>query len=408
MTVTRAPAGSAAREREYMPQLDSLRAIAVFGVMLSHFAMIDYAGRLGVRLFFVLSGFLITRILLDARLAIETRGSRIGRELKVFFSRRLLRLYPPLILAIGFAAAFDVASLRSTWGWHLSYLSNIYFARRGEWEGPLGPLWSLSVEEQFYLVWPLLILLVPYRRMIASIIAIVLSACVFRYAVIALHLPAFGAYVMPFQSFDALGLGALLGVMSVRPELSRISGEQMLQWSLYSGLGGIGAVVAIALASDHSAFDGTFRELFISLVFLWVIGAAATGFRGATGRLLTLAPIIYLGKISYGLYLYHDFVPGIIEGTWNRLGVASFNGIPLAASAWISGTAGSAGVKITALIALMLKIALSIAIASASWILVERPLAAFRKRIGSPRTDSSPLEPPPVPLNQRLGARIVD
>src|SRR5438874_1438183 len=148
-----------------MPQLDGLRAFAVFGVLIQHFLSFEMPGFLGVRLFFVLSGFLITGLLLDSRNLVESGLSTYGEQLKRFYARRMLRLYPPLLVFIAVCLVLDLGRMRSDWPWHATYLSNVYliFIRPRQNLFPVHILWTLSIEEQFYLAWPLFILFAPRR-----------------------------------------------------------------------------------------------------------------------------------------------------------------------------------------------------------------------------------------------------
>src|SRR5438067_4691065 len=98
--------------QRYMPQLDGLRAFAVFGVLIQHFLSFEMPGFLGVRLFFVLSGFLITGLLLDSRNLVESGLSTYGEQLKRFYARRMLRLYPPLLVFIAVCLALDLGRMR--------------------------------------------------------------------------------------------------------------------------------------------------------------------------------------------------------------------------------------------------------------------------------------------------------
>ena len=145
----------------HSPQLDGLRAVAVAAVAYSHW-LPDWQFGLpfgaGVHLFFVLSGFLITRILLALRQAPD-RGAAIAR----FYARRALRLFPAFYLVLGLAWIADVPLVRDTWAWHAAYLSNVRIASEAQWLGHVSHFWSLAVEEQFYLLWPWLLLATPAR-----------------------------------------------------------------------------------------------------------------------------------------------------------------------------------------------------------------------------------------------------
>jgi peptidoglycan/LPS O-acetylase OafA/YrhL len=142
-----------------MPQLDTLRFFVVIGVMVTHnwhlkrlpwlFGDLDWGG-LGVRLFFVLSGFLITGILIKCRemADAETRTSRF--YIRQFYIRRILRIFPIYYLTIFLAFVFDVPGTREVWGWLATYTSNVYITLNNTWIARMGHFWSLAVEEHFY------------------------------------------------------------------------------------------------------------------------------------------------------------------------------------------------------------------------------------------------------------------
>ena len=171
--------------------------------------MFSRAAELGVETFFVISGFLITGILLDNRS--EEQKSLV---LKNFYCRRFLRIFPLFYLVLGMAVLLDSDGLRQSWGWHFGYLfPTFYFYLQNGWTGQLSHFWSLAVEEQFYLVWPLLILSVSMRSL-----PFVLMTCIFSAPVYAVYMtvshpgangPNSAAILMP-SCLGALGLGAFL------------------------------------------------------------------------------------------------------------------------------------------------------------------------------------------------------
>ncbi|MBK8553825.1 MAG: acyltransferase [Ignavibacteria bacterium] len=154
----------------YMPQLDSLRTFAVFSVLIGHwFAEFEKFsnfpfGMFGVTLFFVLSGFLITQILISGRIDTEEIFKKKIHSIKQFYIRRTLRIFPIYYITIFICLLFNVQDIRDKFFWFLFYASNIYFYNINDWAGSLSHLWTLAVEEQFYLLWPFIILL--FRRSI--------------------------------------------------------------------------------------------------------------------------------------------------------------------------------------------------------------------------------------------------
>ena len=169
----------------YMPQLDGLRAFAVGAVLIRHFFYperiggVDFA-LLAVWLFFVLSGFLITGILLRSRDQVEYHGHQRYLELRQFYIRRFLRIFPLYYLVLSIAALLDLSDVRDTIFWHLAYASNYLFAIQGQYGSVTGHLWSLAVEEQFYLLWPALILFAPRRFLLKVIITAIAVGPTFR------------------------------------------------------------------------------------------------------------------------------------------------------------------------------------------------------------------------------------
>ena len=303
------------RTTAYLPQLDGLRAVAVACVMAFHFipGVDRYAplGTMGVRLFFVISGFLITGILLS------WRGQPLGRAMHVFYARRSLRIFPLFYFVLGAAAVLNIGPVRDTWTWHATYLSNFYFYLRGDWHGSVSHLWSLAVEEQFYLVWPWLILCAPERWLRPVMVAMVVIAPVSR-----LLVPNQMDSVLPTSCLDSLGMGALMALGSGNPE-----GLPPPRTGLPPPL--LGALlVAVTLALRYAGLGGQYQivglDFGVSLLSAFVVVAAARGMGGAVGDFLSASPVRAVGRISYGLYVYHGFtpyllgryVPGFIEMGW--------------------------------------------------------------------------------------------
>ena len=174
------------KDTDYFPQLDALRAIAVFFVLLEHwvpgtywFKIFPY-GMAGVTLFFVLSGFLITRILLRSRIKSESLNQSKLHSLKQFYIRRTLRIFPIYYITIFILLIFNINNIRQIFFWFLTYTSNIYFYLIQNWAGSLSHLWTLAVEEQFYIIWPFIILFIPKRFLFRTIILIISTGPVFR------------------------------------------------------------------------------------------------------------------------------------------------------------------------------------------------------------------------------------
>ena len=156
-----------------MPQLDGIRAVAIFAVLMEHFLPWNFIthetvhlGRLGVVLFFVLSGFLISRILLDERDKHNSINASSWSLIGNFYIRRILRIFPIYYLTIILFAVFNHAPVKDHLIWHLIYFSNFSspFIDHANYQSTRH-LWSLCVEEQFYLFWPFAMVFVQKRHL---------------------------------------------------------------------------------------------------------------------------------------------------------------------------------------------------------------------------------------------------
>jgi peptidoglycan/LPS O-acetylase OafA/YrhL len=315
-----------------MPQLDALRALAFIGVAVSHWTPNFLLGIVpwgtGVQLFFVLSGFLITGILLRSRP--EASALPLGQVLKTFYVRRLLRIFPLYYGVLLLALLFSVGPIRETWPWHAAYLSNFHYS----WSGHAGilidpflHLWSLSVEEQFYLAWPLIALLVSRRALPILLVASIGGSMLARLA--AEHLVPGLATVRYLTSscVDALAVGCLLACIQER---SGTAGVRRLAWT-YFGVGFAGLVVSTVLLPRFGVAAQDARHVghtFLVIFYGGIVAVASRGFGGPVGWLLTLKPLLYLGKISYGLYVFHYFAPFAFDRAAKAFG---WGGVPAAA-----------------------------------------------------------------------------
>jgi peptidoglycan/LPS O-acetylase OafA/YrhL len=306
-----------------MAQLDALRALAVGGVLLQHYWPPTYAvaetGAMGVHLFFVLSGFLITGILLRERAAVDCGIATRGFSLRRFYLRRFLRIFPLYYLVLLIAWLTDVPGTRGAMAWHLAYLTNVQHYVMHTYGERMGPYWSLAVEEQFYLVWPWIVLFAPARRLPAVALTAIAAAPVFRLSVLLLTGNE-QVVVLPISCLDSLGLGAYLA-MSFAPALQ----EHPLVRPIGVRLAAAGLL--LLLIHQIAMWTGTAPALrvvifnpAIALPSAWVIGLAARGIRGRPGRLLDWTPLRWIGTISYGIYVYHLLLPYLFPWIARHLG----------------------------------------------------------------------------------------
>ena len=194
----------------YFEQLNGIRFIAVLLVLFDHWLIpinpFSFLGHLGVVIFFVLSGFLITRILFqnadDCRLNHYSVFVKIVR----FMYRRSLRIFPIYFLLLLIGALFSLSNFRNLWPYLVFYLPNFYIMSKGTWLGIWDHLWSLAVEEQYYLIFPYFILLLAPRRYPLLFILMLFIGLVMRFGFYALANPAIQEqnwmwwYVNPFAA----------------------------------------------------------------------------------------------------------------------------------------------------------------------------------------------------------------
>src|SRR3984893_3285987 len=214
----------------YQPQFDGLRALAVVTVMVDHFGadvpnfpLPDWIhlGATGVRLFLVLSGYFITASLRRARDRMENGELSAGKTIGAFYWRRLLRIGPAYFVFAGIAMLLHFRSIRQNWPWVLTGTVNWLIAWQDRWPLTISHLWSICVQEQFYLFWPLLILLLPRRWMLHIIISVALAGLAFRIGCVIYLVPTIARWVLPFGSLDSLAAGAALGWCGGRLRSSR-------------------------------------------------------------------------------------------------------------------------------------------------------------------------------------------
>jgi peptidoglycan/LPS O-acetylase OafA/YrhL len=343
----------------YRPELDGLRALAVAAVMLFH-ANVSWAkgGFLGVDVFFVLSGFLITRLLLEER---ELTGHV---ALLRFYLRRILRLFPALVV-VSLACAIYAAiwlphdqlvrtlhDVFATATYHMNWVQALH---RQPPFGLLDHAWSLSIEEQFYVLWPLVLIgahrLGGVRGVAVAALAGALASAALRLALIHHGSPDIRVYFGLDTHADGLLMGCALAALTLLwaglPDAFTHRGSRWI---------GPAALVVIAIAA--STVSLTSRALYEWGYLLFVLATtlliADLYSRGLTSRPLHHEPFVAIGRISYGLYLWHWPVFLVLNG-----GRIHWGFVPLT----------------------ILRLLVSGLMATLSFVLVERPFLRLKQRL---------------------------
>jgi peptidoglycan/LPS O-acetylase OafA/YrhL len=317
-------AGASRISARQVPALDGVRGIAILIVLLHHFESIlpgsnlalnlikatFYMGWSGVDLFFVLSGFLITGILVDTKQAKNYFSS--------FYARRILRIFPlyygVLTLIVFMARAFyrpafdNILPLRSDQIYYFFYLNNWWVLLKDKWHANIiGHFWSLAVEEQFYLLWPMCVWLIPRRHLLRVALFGCGLALVLRIALVKAYGPSHAIDQNTFTRMDALLAGACCA-MVVRSESLIAKVKAWLTPAMWIAAAGVLAIVFLAgemwQAGVYMETVG-FSLLSVGYSALVLRAYLEQGRPSRAQKIFTSAPLRAMGKYSYGIYVWH-------------------------------------------------------------------------------------------------------
>ena len=296
-----------ANQSKYIPCLDGLRALSIMLVMVFHsfshqtsgfpHFWFPFGGASGVSLFFIISGYLITTLLLSER-------EKCGKiSLFSFYIRRSLRIFPPFYAFLLTVVVLSACGQKSVSGMAVfasgAYWMNFY---SGE-SGALGHTWSLSIEEQFYLVWPFLVARLPRRRALAFAIVGILAWPLLRFARHGYFYAPVSEEALRCTGLDTILWGAVLAMLAYGPTPGWLRRLHQQRWPLPLALL---CLVCIYSYKDQwpSAYASALpllRNVSLTTLLWWSVNNAKSWW----GRLLELPAIAYVGKLSYSLYLWH-------------------------------------------------------------------------------------------------------
>ncbi len=332
------------RPADHAPALDGVRGVAVLLVVMHHWEVWEACpidrGLLGVRLFFVLSGYLITTILLQGKAMVEAGEATLGSFARAFYARRFLRLLPLYYATLAALWAADVVGFRDEFWWHAAHATSLLVARYNQWIGYPSHFWSLSVEEQFYLLWVWAVMLTPRRALPWLFGAVIAAGTAWRALGVPLGLGRFAVlYLLP-GCLDPLGVGALLAYVHREhaPYAKRACLVMAVAGALGLGLATLATRGAGATALTHAA-SGTKGTSYALLLGALVSLCARR--EGALVRAMSWRPLAWLGRVSYAVYIVHPMVfyglkyhwPSL-RGTYALWALASALTVGFAAASW--------------------------------------------------------------------------
>lgn len=338
-------------------QVDSLRAFAVGIVMIHHFCSGKFfLSGFGVTLFFTLSAFFATNTLLRLKEKVEAGSSTRLGALKTFYTRRWLRIWPLYYLVLILTFLFNVEYARETFLWNATFLSNIPLLASGEWAGRFSHLWSLAVLEQFYLLWPALILWTPRRWLLLLAAGLSLLGVLYNILCAGMDLSPFYWFATPAAAFDSLGVGALLSVC-----LAKTSGEaasQRIEWWAGKIFMPFFCLLLVGKIFDYVPPGyAIYIGVTASLAFIHLTRRAMEGYSGIVGRILENRLLVHIGRMSYSIFLLHEFT-----------------GLLLPRTGFLHDFAESE-------YRIVLLLPLTILLAHLAWKFVESPVIEFRKKL---------------------------
>jgi peptidoglycan/LPS O-acetylase OafA/YrhL len=302
---------------KHIPQLDGVRGLAVLIVVIGHIVVFGFGMGIkklgfvpptGVNLFFVLSGFLITNILINTKTS--------DRYYWSFYARRALRIWPlyfvVLFICYGLLnhhlSTFSFDQTKVRWYFFAAFIQNLVYRQ----PGMLGPLalaatWSLAVEEQFYFIWPSLVRFLDLKKLTYLLVTVILAAPIVRLIVTRI---GWDPYINPLCRFDGMAFGALAALWLLRFRPSKDQIVKVIQWGML-------VFVVGELVGGKLGWTAYTSKTFVNLAFTCLL--LATLSISAFQRAFSVAWLRYIGTISYGFYLLHALVAvgilAILPGT---------------------------------------------------------------------------------------------
>lgn len=361
----------------YFTQINGLRFLAIMAVLLEHW-LPEFIhlplGHWGVVVFFVLSGFLITRILLRSKESLGASSPLLA--IRNFVIRRTLRIFPIFYLVLGLGFVWNLPPIREHFWWFVGYLPNYLIVCKGSWLGVWDHFWSLAVEEQYYLFFPWLIYFSPWGKRPAFYWSMWCLSLGSRYYFYQFgdfsEQQWFGNYVNLLGALDGFGMGGLLAYYyEYKPKT--LTYLQSKWYALALALIALGLALYALFHRDELPHQNLWFAFFERSVFAFsgvLMVLLCLSDRFPTWKaLMEYKPLEYLGRISYGLYVYHNFVYNYYH---------PFHYTPwvvLLRKGWVPNDADWQ----FSVLRFILNFVILVIISTASWYLLEQPINRLKK-----------------------------
>lgn len=269
-------------------------------------------GFIGVDFFFVISGFLISYQLLDLNNSIQAKKVSPFKAIGNFIVRRGLRIFPLYYTILILVTLFNKGEIREAFFHNLTYTTNFYFIKVQSWSSTFSHFWSLSVEEHFYLIWPILLLFVKRRMMLFIMLGIAIFSLAFRYFSFTTTYDYFSVYIHTLSCLDLFMMGAILAyfLYHYKDQFLNFFSRKSVKFFILAGF--TLTYLSILLYPNENVYVWVFFRTGFGLFCAGLIGLLVIGFKGIVGRIFEHRWLILGGKLSYAIYLLHNFVPGIL------------------------------------------------------------------------------------------------
>ncbi|RZU41181.1 acyltransferase family protein [Edaphobacter modestus] len=270
-----------------VPQLDGLRGLAILLVLVHHAYHVKLLW-MGVDVFFVLSGFLITSILL------KEKAKPLGKYIGNFYAHRVRRILPAYLMALLIVGVVVRNGWTHFWPYYIGAMN--FMQPLGIHQSDVLPLWSLAVEEQFYLIWPLVVFWMGRKHLTWLASGLLVLAPILRFLCTPLFKAHWAIYMLlPFR-MDTLAAGALIAILGTQVP------RKLYAWAVAVGIGGLMALSYFHVTTYANTRPGNTLVYECTLLIAFGLFAYALG---ASSKVLAWAPLRYVGTISYSIYLMH-------------------------------------------------------------------------------------------------------